>query len=252
MTRATRSSEPPIYADILHKDYPQWTLVLMRQWDAIRKAVATLFPDLSEDARQKLSLAPSMLKKAYHRQMLDFHPDRHDVKTSDLYHQHACDIQEAYRLLKHHLAKQNPDKTPTLSNRRRNTGTTRRTHDLRFGDFLVTEGLITQDALQLVLQEQHHRRPSFGSMAVSLGFLGPNELSRWLQYQSNYPERLGVILLRERRLTREQVDAIVEAQLAYCEPIGILLCQRGFANREEIEAAHDRFRSAGFNTPKAA
>ena len=94
---------------------------------------------------------------------------------------------------------------------------------MKFGDFLVLEGIVTRESLNLALREQHHRRPSFGAAAVTLGYLGPNELSRWLEHQAKYSGRLGDILIRERRLTRREVDAIIAEQQAHSEPLGTLL-----------------------------
>lgn len=224
----------------------------MSYWDAIRRAVKTLFPDLSEDARQKLALSPAMLKTAYRRQMLAFHPDRHSGSNDEHYHEHTCSIQEAYRHLESHLLKQRPLKTPRPTTRSSAAKHSAPSTELQFGEFLIREGIVSREALNHVLREQHHRRPSFGSVAVSLGYLGPNELSRWLEYQSKYPGRLGTILIRERRLSQCQVDAIVAAQIAYCEPIGVLLCKRGFARASDIEAAHERFQGFEYDTPRAA
>lgn len=222
----------------------------MSQWDAIRQAVRTLFPELSEDARQKLALSPEVLKRAYRTQMLHYHPDRHQGNGDS--HEHACDIQAAYRLLDEHLQTQQPHQSPSRAQQPRVRPPARRNGDMRFGEFLMAEGLITHEELNHALREQHHRRPSFGSMAVSLGYLGPNELARWLEYQSKYPERLGSILIRERRLTQKQVEAIVAAQVAYCEPIGVLLAKRGVASQFEIEAAHERFQHGTHDIPRAA
>ena len=114
---------------------------------------------------------------------------------------------------------------------------------MKFGDFLVLEGIVTRESLNLALREQHHRRPSFGATAVTLGYLGPNELSRWLEHQAKYPGRLGDILIRERRLTRREVDAIIAEQQAHSEPLGTLLSRLGLISSREIEAAYRRYQT---------
>ena len=200
----------------------------MNHGDAMR----TLFPNLSVDARQKLALNATTLKTAYRRQMLRFHPDRQaDAQAAKRAHEKACTVQAALQVLQDYLSNQaeksakDPLGTGIVDMR------TQPIKPLKFGDFLVLEGILTRENLNQALREQHHRRPSFGATAVTLGYLGPNELSRWLEHQAKYPGRLGDILIRERRLTRRDVDAIIaEQQAEVCfAPLGFRTGHRQFS-----------------------
>ena len=92
------------------------------------------------------------------------------------------------------------------------------THEI--WNFLVLEGIVTED-LNQALRDNITVDLRSGT-AVTLGYLGPNELSRWLEHQAKYPGRLGDILIRERRLTRREVNAIIAEQQAHSEPLGTL------------------------------
>ena len=206
------------------------------------EAMRTLFPDLSVDARQKLALNATTLKTAYRRQMLRFHPDRQvDAQGAARAHEKACTVQAALEVLQNYLA--NRTHSPLKTRLKADDANIRAqpTEPMKFGDFLVWEGVVTRESLNQALREQHHCRPSFGATAVQLGYLGPNELARWLEHQARYPGRLGDILIRERRLTRCQVNAIIAEQQAHSEPLGTLLSRLGLISQIEIETAYQRY-----------
>ena len=216
-------------------------------------AMRTLFPDLSIDARQKLALNATTLKTAYRRQMLRFHPDRQaDAHAAAHAHEKACTVQAALEVLQGYLsnraenAAHNPLRTGNADTRPQPS------KPIKFGDFLVLEGFVTRENLNQALREQHHRRPSFGATAVTLGYLGPNELSRWLEHQAKYPGRLGDILIRERRLTRREVDAIIAEQKAHSEPLGTLLSRLGLISPREVETAYRRYQTTQSPATRAA
>ena len=216
-------------------------------------AMRTLFPNLSVDARQKLALTATTLKTAYRRQMLRFHPDRQaDAQSAARAHEKACAVQAALEVLENYLSNrartsaQNPLRATNVDMR------TQPIKPMKFGDFLVLEGIVTRESLNQALREQHHRRPSFGATAVTLGYLGPNELSRWLEHQAKYPGRLGEILIRERRLTRREVDAIIAEQQAHSEPLGTLLSRLDLISPREVEAAYRRYQTTQSPATRAA
>ena len=179
-TQATRSSK------VLTRGYfaPQRshrTLVPMNHADAMR----TLFPDLDVDARQKLALTATTLKTAYRRQMLRFHPDRQaDARVLHMRTRkhapskpHLKSSKTTYRTAPGHLLRSH------RKQQRGHAGPANQTHEIwRFPGF---RGHRNRESLNLALREQHHRRPSFGATAVTLGYLGPmNSPGGWSIRQS--------------------------------------------------------------------
>lgn len=215
-------------------------------------AIQTLFPELSAFERRNLALNPAKLKTAYRKQMLRHHPDRQrSGEASNNSHDLACRVQDAYEVLCAELRRNVAQRLPigkTAHQRRRHKCPSAE----RFGAFLVREGLIHQHALNEALREQHHRRPSFGALAVSLGYLGPNELSRWLARQVGSGFSLGELLCRERRLTRHQVQVILGKQQAATEALGSVLTRLGWVETQAMRAALKRYHASDESNVQAA
>ena len=216
-------------------------------------AMRTLFPNLSVDARQKMALNATTLKTAYRRQMLRFHPDRQaNARAAAHAHEKACTVQAALEVLQDYLSNRAENAAQDPLRPRNVERRLEPSKPMKFGDFLVLEGILTRENLNQALREQHHRRPSFGATAVTLGYLGPNELSRWLEHQAKYPGRLGDILIRERRLTRLEVDAIIAEQQRHSEPLGTLLTKLGMITSQAIETAYRRYQTIESTESRAA
>ena len=58
---------------------------------------------------------------------------------------------------------------------------------MRLGDLLVAENIITDDQLQMALQQQRQTGRKLGTTLVDLGFIGEEQLLKFLAQQLNIP-----------------------------------------------------------------
>jgi len=109
------------------------------------------------------------------------------------------------------------------------------TRPLRLGRFLYHTGRISREALSEALSWQRSQRPTFGSLAVDLGLLGPLELGTILDSR-HMGERIGSTAVRLGLLSAQTRDWIVSRQERSQRPIGAYFVERGVLSEQELGA----------------
>lgn len=124
------------------------------------------------------------------------------------------------------------------------------TKPLRLGRFLYHTGRISREALSEAISWQRSQRPTFGSLAVDLGLLGPLELGTILDAR-HMGERIGSTAVRLGLLSSQTRDWIVSRQQRAQRPIGAYFVERGVLSEQELGAVlheqqchNDRLRAA--------
>lgn len=110
--------------------------------------------------------------------------------------------------------------------------------DLRFGELLVADGLITRDQLERALARQARLRTHvpLGEVLVALGVLTRPQLRRLLATYRK-ASRLGEILLRARAISGDQLERALTEQRRTGRPLGQILVAQGALSEEQLRRA---------------
>jgi hypothetical protein len=214
------------------------------------------------------------LRSAFHRRVLETHPDRSVVsgRTESDLHREFHAVNEAYRLLSSLKAgplpspppagspvrrtapppraartppRPNPSAAPARpgpaaadlrSGPPREAGLPRR--KLQFAEFLYYSGRVPWTAFAESIAWQRIQRPAVGRIAVQLGFLAPADVAEILwQRRSEGAQRepFGEYAVRRGWLTPFQLLAILGKQLRLQRPIGQYFVERGLVREHEID-----------------
>jgi hypothetical protein len=119
-----------------------------------------------------------------------------------------------------------------------------------FGEFLLAQGLVAEDALVGALDEQHKNKMPLGQMAVQKGFIDAKALFKVLTEQRKKTREdndFGSIALELGLLNQDQVDELIGSQNTTNELLGNILVEGGILPREKLVQALKEFNS---NTAK--
>ena len=110
--------------------------------------------------------------------------------------------------------------------------------EVRFGELLVTEGLITEPQLEAALADQRSRqdRIPLGRILVERKLVTQRQLTLLLDRHDKRP-RLGEVLLRNGSLTDGQLEHGLQQQRVNRRPLGEVLVNLGFVNDETMRQA---------------
>jgi hypothetical protein len=110
--------------------------------------------------------------------------------------------------------------------------------EVRLGDVLVKEGLITARQLDAALKEQAQRESyvPLGKILVERGLITQKQLNLVLN-QSDKRPRLGEVLLRSGSITQERLDQALAEQRHRHRPLGQVLVQMGLVSDETMRQA---------------
>jgi hypothetical protein len=106
-----------------------------------------------------------------------------------------------------------------------------------FGEFLLGQGLVKEDDLICVLDEQQKNKMPLGQMAVQKGFMDSKSLFKVLTEQRKRvrdANDFGQIALEMGMLEKDQVEALVESQNTTNELVGNILVTKGLLSREQL------------------
>jgi hypothetical protein len=111
-----------------------------------------------------------------------------------------------------------------------------------FGAFLVAEGLITEEQLQIALRHQARlRQTRIGDLLVTLGAISRDTLERAVRAQleeSGARRRIGDYLVDEELVRREDIDRALARQADdRGKRLGELLVELGFLRRQDLDRA---------------
>ena len=110
--------------------------------------------------------------------------------------------------------------------------------EVRLGELLVAEGLITQRQLDAALTEQTSR-PDYtplGRVLVERRLLTPKQLTLMLERSGRRP-RLGDVLVRNGSITAEKLEAALQMQKSQHRPLGEILVRQGMVTDEVMRQA---------------
>jgi type IV pilus assembly protein PilB len=110
--------------------------------------------------------------------------------------------------------------------------------EVRLGELLVKEGLLTVHQLDVALKDQARRDAyaPLGKILVDKGYLTSKQLTLMLDRSEKRP-RLGEVLLRNKSITQERLDQALREQRARHRPLGQVLIQLDFISDETMRQA---------------
>jgi type IV pilus assembly protein PilB len=110
--------------------------------------------------------------------------------------------------------------------------------EIRLGQILVDEGLITTRQLESALKEQASRSgyAPLGKLLVDRGLVTQKQVNLVLERSDKRP-RLGDVLLRNGSITPERLEDALAEQRARHRPLGQVLVQLGYVTDEAMRQA---------------
>jgi len=110
--------------------------------------------------------------------------------------------------------------------------------EIRLGDLLVREGLLTEQRLNDALQEQRSRERyvPLGHILVEWKVLTQKQLTLLLQRNQKQP-RIGEVLLRNGSITAAQLEQALQAQREKHRPLGEVLLDLSFVTDDQLRQA---------------
>ncbi len=114
---------------------------------------------------------------------------------------------------------------------------------MRFGEFLLSQGVIDEQELENALRLQRKRRPLIGQIAMSWGIISPKEFAQVLHLSLSTGRSFGDIAVERGSLADIQIRQILRAQAQYNCPIGIFFVQAGLLSWERLEQLGKRHRA---------
>ena len=81
-----------------------------------------------------------------------------------------------------------------------------------FGEYLVSEEVLTPEQLREVLDEQATAKVRLGTIAIANGYMTQNETEEVNHLQTQYDRRFGDIAVERGYLSEREVDELLEQQ----------------------------------------
>ena len=213
------------------------------------------------------------LRAAWHRRVLETHPDRAAVlgKSEAVLQREFHAVTEAFALLESfatpHRASARPASTPPPRSPQPRPAAHRATayrapaprvsppptarasegpgprlphRRLRFAEFLYYSGRVSWQDFVAALAWQRGQRPALGRLAVELGMLGLRDVTELLERRRRegvQAEPFGQFAIRRGFLTRAQLLALVGRQGRSQRRIGLYFLERKLLTISELEGA---------------
>ncbi len=102
----------------------------------------------------------------------------------------------------------------------------------KLGELLVKSGVLTEDQLLAVLEEQKKNRRLLGEIIVERGYTTKEKLDAVLAHQ--YGSILGEILIEKGYVTFEQLQNAMEDQKSSSKTLGEILIDRGYIAETDL------------------
>jgi hypothetical protein len=114
---------------------------------------------------------------------------------------------------------------------------------MQFAMYLVDNGVISCEEFFEALKLQVHSRPQLGSLAIATRRLTFRQVSHVLREQCDEPNQLfGEIAVRLGYLTDDELSRLLAEQVGQSQPLGDVLVENGFITRAEAEQHYAEFR----------
>ena len=106
--------------------------------------------------------------------------------------------------------------------------------DRFFGEYLVSKGIIDENTLNLLLNEQIQRNKKIGKLCIEKGFLTPKDVERILQIQQLEDKPFCEIAKELNLLNQKQIDEILFLQDVENLHLGELLVEKKIISFEKL------------------
>ena len=117
-----------------------------------------------------------------------------------------------------------------------------------FGEYLVSEEVLTPEQLREVLDEQATAKVRLGTIAIANGYMTQNETEEVNHLQTQYDRRFGDIAVERGYLSEREVDELLEQQgCAFMKFLQIMF-EKKYITASELDEYLDSFQtSKGFS-----
>lgn len=106
---------------------------------------------------------------------------------------------------------------------------------MRFGLYLLSQGLLTSDELVEGLKKQEESLPPLGQLAIEEGMLSVRDVFRVLRVQADFAvEQFGQTAIDLNLLSRRQVAELLLLQSDRRTPLAEVLVEAGIIDQETI------------------
>lgn len=111
----------------------------------------------------------------------------------------------------------------------------------RFGQFLLSRGLVTEQALREALHTHRETIVPVGALAVENSYLTEEQVRTIGEAQRVVDKKLGEIALEKEWLTSNQLSELLDRQAERRQMLGEVLVQSGHVSGEYMQRAIDEF-----------
>ena len=110
-----------------------------------------------------------------------------------------------------------------------------------FGEFLLQNQVIDEDALLGALDEQQRRKSFLGTLAVKEGLLKVSDVLRVVNAQLGDRRSFGAVAVGLGALDEDAIDRLLALQSSSVEPLGELLVEKGSLEAEKLQEMLDEY-----------
>lgn len=104
-----------------------------------------------------------------------------------------------------------------------------------FGNFLLSNDIITKEQLLAAMEQKSTRRPRFGTLAMHAGYMTASEIEHIRILQTHQDRKFGELAVEVGILTPEQVDELLTCQIPDYLALGQALVDDGIIDNYEFQ-----------------
>ena len=119
---------------------------------------------------------------------------------------------------------------------------------MHFGLYLRHKGIISAEQLVAALEAQLTTPPPIGQLALEEGIISPRDIFDVLRAQSESPnERFGDLAIEMGLMTRDDLTRLLMIQADRKRPLADILAQQGILSEQQAAAEMAEFRQSQTN-----
>ena len=112
-----------------------------------------------------------------------------------------------------------------------------------FGNYLLSQGYVTQEQLFEAMQKQSSQRMKLGTLAMHAGLMTAEEVDQIVILQTHYDKKFGELAIEHGYLTNEQVVDLLKTQNPDFLLLGQVLVDDGVITNSDLENIITDYRS---------
>ena len=112
---------------------------------------------------------------------------------------------------------------------------------MRFGLYLVREGILRPDQFVVALEKQLAESAPLGTLALQAGKLNMRQVFEILAEQDDCKDRFGEVAVRLGFLTEYEVSNLLAQQVLQLRPLKEVLMTEGVLDARTVEFEHERY-----------